>query len=34
MMTYRSSYNPPDKTDYSNFAFKKSEILDILKNFE
>lgn len=30
-MTYRSSYNPPDKTDYSNFAFKKSEILDILK---
>lgn len=31
MMTYRSSYNPPDKTDYSNFAFKKSEILDILK---
>lgn len=30
-MTYRSSYNPPDKTDYSNFAFKKSEILEILK---
>lgn len=30
-MTYRSSYNPFDKTDYSNFAFKKSEVLEILK---
>ena len=31
MMTYRSSYNPTVKTDYNNFAFKKSEILEILK---
>lgn len=30
-MTYRSSINPFDKTDYSNFAFKKAEILEILK---
>mgnify|MGYP003599332745 FL=1 len=30
-MTYRSSYNPTVKTDYNNFAFKKSEILEILK---
>ena len=31
-MTYRSNYTPLDKTDYSNFAFKKSEILEILKS--
>lgn len=30
-MTYRSNYNPFDKTDYKNFAFKKSEILEMLK---
>ena len=30
-MTYRSSTNPFDKTDYSNFAFKKSEILELLR---
>lgn len=30
-MTYRSSINPFDKTDYSNFAFKKAEILEILQ---
>lgn len=31
-MTYRSNYNAFDKkNDYSNFAFKRSEILDVLR---
>lgn len=31
-MTYRSNTYSPDKTDYSNFGFKKSEILKVLQN--
>lgn len=31
MMTFRSNFNPFDKANYDNFAFKKSEILEILQ---
>jgi hypothetical protein len=31
MMTFRSKFNPFDKANYDNFAFKKSEILEILQ---
>ena len=30
-MTFRSNFNPMDKANYDNFAFKKSEILEILQ---
>lgn len=31
MMTFRSNFNPLNKDNYDNFAFKKSEILEILQ---